>query len=65
MTDMDIEKEYPELREFFEQDKKAKAMAEEGKKLRNGDSGTATIKLEKDGSMTVQNEFVEHVPVTA
>ena len=62
---MDIENEYPELREFFEKDKLAKAMAEEGKQLRSSDSGDVSLKVEQNGMVTVHNEYVDHVPVTA
>jgi hypothetical protein len=61
---MDVEAEYPELREFFE---KAKASVSQTNGVAtNGthDSGEAILKIEKNGILTVQNEFVEHVPVT-
>ena len=61
---MDIESEYPELREFFEKDKNAREMMKEGKALRNEDSGAAKVEIE-NGMMTVHNEYAEHVPVTA
>jgi hypothetical protein len=62
---MDIESEYPELHEFFEKDKSAKAIAKQGRELNEQTSGSASVKLEQNGMITVHNEYVEHVPVTA
>ena len=60
---MDIEKEYPELKEFFS--KKTNGKVTNGVPAKDlTDSGDATLKLEKNGILTVQNEYVEHVPVT-
>lgn len=58
---MDIENEYPELKEFFGKDQ---ISAKPTNGIAAEDSGEATLKVEKNGILTVQNEYVEHVPVT-
>jgi hypothetical protein len=61
---MDIENEYPELKEFFEREKAGKNQPDSVAVNGGHDSGDAKVKVEKSGILTAQNEVVQQIPVT-
>jgi len=61
---MNIEDEYPELKEFWEKDKTLNRR-KTNEAAANGihDSGAAIVHIEKNGVLTVDNDIVQGVPV--
>jgi hypothetical protein len=58
---MNIEDEYPELREFFSKEKNTNGVETNGVEIH--DSGEAKVRLDQNGSLTTENDVVKGVPV--